>query len=112
MKFIKPSRIAEANIQAEIYHRLKLAHIDCYLEYKVKKIGRLDIIILLNDEIVCIIEVKSYKIQKDFNYDSKQIARYRQLNIPILGCGNLKDIDTLIVKIKKLIADAKRTLAQ
>ena len=39
VEFIRKKRIPEANIQAELYSRLKNVGIYSYLEYKIKGVG-------------------------------------------------------------------------
>ncbi len=112
MKFIKPKRLAENNITAELYHRMRLLNLFCYLEYKVKGVGRFDMVVINIDEIICIIEVKSYSTHKPFNFKSKQMERYKSLKIPVLGCGRFEEINDTILAVKELLSEASKTTGQ
>ena len=61
----KPAKLSEANIQAEIYHQLKLLEIPCILEYVINN-SRFDIIVLDNkkENILLIIECKRISADK------------------------------------------------
>ena len=65
MNFIKPKRMPEAVIQAELYRRLRNKGVRICLEYTAKcKIGRsgivrLDAVIVKDDEVIASIECKS-----------------------------------------------------
>ena len=78
MKFVKPKKIPEANIQAEIYHFCRNNNIRVCLEYSYKHC-RFDIVIINdNDDIVLYIETKSHKKPniKNKSYNTKQILKY------------------------------------
>jgi hypothetical protein len=88
MRLIKPRKLPEANIQAELYHRCKTAGISVLLEYSVKrqdgKKCRFDAVLLKGTEIVGIIEVKSYKNPaRQPNANTKQMAKYREFGVPV-----------------------------
>jgi len=98
MKFIEPKRLAEANIQAEIYSRCKALGIQCYLEYKTVDC-RFDVIIIKGGEITHIIECKSYARNNPKKENTKQIEKYKKFEVPILLCGRWDDIDQIISTI-------------
>ena len=107
MLFIKRDRISEANIQAEIYHRLKVCGIPCYLEYKVDKC-RFDIVILKEHEevteIIAIVEVKSKlgdNINK-INYNGRQFKKYSSYGLPLLYCTNMSCVYKTVGKILRI----------
>ena len=110
MQFIQPKRVAEANIQAELYRRLKELSITCYLEYKIKLINcttsrrkslRVDLLVLKNNKIVCLIEIKSHRVKREFLSQTKQIQTYLSLGIPFILCDNF-NFEESIIEIKKL----------
>ncbi len=103
MQFIKPKRIPEANIQAEIYKQLKEVNIESMLEYRFKEFRlRADLIVIKNSKIICACEVKSWSKPRSINPNGKQFRKYLKLGIPIFYCGRIDKIDNLIEKIKKL----------
>lgn len=93
MKF-KPKR-AEANVQAEFYGECKKSRIQCYLEYRSYwnglRLGRWDAVIVKNDLIVAIVEVKGKKKTERERadwYDSKKGKLYCSSGVPVfLLCG-------------------------
>lgn len=96
-------RIPEANIQAELYRKLQEAWLFVILEYKIKWC-RLDVAIFQqlywSYSLVLAIEVKSYKTHKQFNYDTKQINKYRDtLWLEILWCWRMEDVDWVVRKV-------------
>ena len=103
MQFIKPRRIPEANIQAEIYKRLKEMNIESMLEYRFKEFRlRADLIVIKNNEIICACEVKSKVSDRPVMTFGKQFQKYMKLGIPIFYCLNLKEVDRVVGKIKVL----------
>ncbi len=116
MKFIKPKRIAHANIQAEIYRQCKKNKIRCYLEYPFNRTERnggqsprADVVIInKRDEIVAIIEVKSYsknRAKRPHNWKTPQIGRYRKLGLPIFITGRMEKIQELMDGLKQLLRE-------
>lgn len=108
MLFTPKSRIAEANIQAEVYHQLKLLNIPCYLEYKVDNC-RFDIVLLSKDlkNIIAIIEIKSHSekrvnSKKGILKTGKQYQKYNQYGLPLLYCTTMNTVPELIDSCKKL----------
>lgn len=103
MQFIRPKRLPEANLQAELYKRLKDIGIGSCLEYHFKDFRlRADLIVIKQNEIICACEVKSYRTDREPHLDTKQYQKYLKLNIPIFYLVNLKNLDTIIYKITNL----------
>lgn len=111
--FNKPKRIAEANIQALLFKALIEEGVNCYLEYKHKEEGkrgcRFDVVILDKTKkfIIGIIECKSvsqHRLEKRRNGmdSSNQIARYKELGLPVFYCLCLSDIGDTVQQAKKL----------
>jgi len=105
MKFYKPKKLREANIQAELYRQLTNIGIKCYLEYPIYKEGcgklRIDCVVLDNkeNEILAAIEVRSYKdIYVKVNKKTKRMMRYNIFfdNVKIFSIHNEKTIFELI----------------
>ena len=102
-------KMTEGTIKSEIYHQLRLNNIDSRVEMSLRKIhSRVDIGVLKNDELIAIIEVKNYKSNKPFNYNTRQIRKYSQLNIPVLGCCSYENISDIIKQIKILYNKSRR----
>ena len=101
MKFTPKKRISEANIQAEVYYRLKRLGINCYLEYKHEHC-RFDMVIVNDDDIIAIIEFKS-RIKKIgiINTQSRQYNRYLSYGLPIIYCTCMDEVDKTVIAILK-----------
>ena len=102
MKFnLTSKRISEANIQAEVYHRLRLAGITCYLEYKYQNC-RFDMVIVKGDEIILIVEFKSrIKQIGKINTKGKQYQKYTAFGVPVLYCTHQSEIEDTMRVIRK-----------
>lgn len=98
----------EANIQAELYHRLKILNINSYLEYTVDDC-RFDIVVLDNkrENILLIIECKKEEI-KQTNSKTDQLIKYRRYNIPIMVVSCDKEIDKATEIIQSVMIDKDR----
>lgn len=107
MKFIKPKRIPEANIQAEFYHRCRGLGLRLCLEYKYEHC-RFDAVMLDNeDNIYAIVEFKSRIKPIIGDYNTKQIKKYQQYGIPIIVCLDYFSIDKAIGKCIELLNMSK-----
>jgi DNA-binding MurR/RpiR family transcriptional regulator len=112
MKFENPERITEANIQAEFYHQCRLKGVECYLEYKHEQ-SRFDAIIIKNNDVVLIVEFKSYKTDKKGKTKTKQLDKYRQYGIPVLLITRMNQIEQVIASLSFKIGVAPmRSCAQ
>ena len=85
--------VSEALLQAEFYHKARLASFHCSLEYSTPA-GRLDIAIFSEDWdfLLCIVEVKLIPP----NPHSRQIRRYQSLGVPVLILSAFDQIPNLI----------------
>jgi hypothetical protein len=106
MQYIEPKRLREANIQAELYGRLKELGINCYLEYPYFAVGckrrfRADAAIYKNNSIVCFVEVKSRRRPSQPNWFSKQLQHYRSTGLYVVVCDNF-NFEESITKIQEL----------
>ena len=107
MKFIRPKRLPEANIQAEFYHRCRLLGLRLCLEYKYEH-SRFDAVMLDSDDnIYAIIEFKSRIKPIIGDYNTKQIKKYQQYGIPIIVCLDYFSIDKAIGKCIELLNMSK-----
>lgn len=95
MKFQLPSRLSEANIQAEFYRQCKDAGINIYLEYKYQNCI-FDAVIYNNDEIEHIIEFKSYKTTKKPKINTKQLKKYSSFGIHIILITRMESISFVV----------------
>lgn len=103
MEFVKPKRPTEAQIVAELYHRLRNEKILAYLEYPIKtwtedqsQNGRIDLIVVKNGIIRCAIEAK----RSDELINFEQLTRYSSLAVPIIFIGKWEQIDAVVGLIK------------
>lgn len=107
VKFIKPRVLPEANIQAEIYHHLRLLGIRCCLEYRMycsesHSYIRADLVTVIGSEIACIIECKTRTGNYEVNVNSEQYKRYKSFNLPLFYCMNFKHVGKTVELIKAL----------
>lgn len=93
MDFIRPKRMPEANIQAEIYRYCRNNNISICLEYK-KDNCRFDAVIIKNEKIIAIVETKSRKnIDHDRVKRTLQYRKYKKYNVPIILCLHWSEIE-------------------
>lgn len=105
-----PKNISESLIQCELYRRCFEEGIDVYPEYSCEVNGRrcrFDLVIILDEEIIMIIEVKSrssnYKIHR-----GKQYEKYKQTGLPVIYCTNLEMIENTMNRIRVNLARRKQ----
>lgn len=97
MQFNFPKRLPEANIQAEIYRRCKELDIECYLEYKHEHC-RFDIVIVRDELIIGIIEVKN-SVRTKINKRTRQYKKYSSYGVPLHYCLGQNYVDSTINQI-------------
>ena len=107
IKFTPPLILPEANIQAEIYHHLRLEGIRCCLEYRMycnesSSYIRADLVTVIGSEIACIVECKTRTGNYAVNTEGRQYKRYKSLNAPLFYCMNFKHVGKTIELIKEL----------
>lgn len=102
-----PKRISEAEIQAELWYRLKGAGVDARLEVKADH-SRLDIVVFVDRAATGIIECKSWsksylRNQRYQEYkNSKQYRKYQDVfYVPVFVCGCLKSIEPAVTFARK-----------
>jgi len=101
MKFIfDENKISEANIQAELYHELRLLNIPAYLQYRIDDCV-FDMIILdkKKENIIAIVEVKSWSKNGKPKINGKQYEKYIAYGLPLIYCGGFEYIPTTISAI-------------
>ena len=84
----------EAKVQAELYRRLTNLGIKVGIEYKIGR-SRCDLIIIKDDKIKGVIEVKKKK-RKYFNKHTSQYHKYSLLTIPTIYCLGFNNIEPTI----------------
>jgi len=101
LRYEKPDRLPEANIQAELWQALGDRGIHCLLEYTLRGVGRFDIALLdlAEEYIVGVVEVKSYKMDRPAKRNTKQIAKYSRLGVEVFMCGHRNQIPAVADKI-------------
>ena len=105
--FVRPKRLPEANIQAELYNVLKFNKIESILGYRFKEFRlRADLIVIKNNKIICACEIKSNRdFNKEPNLDTRQFRKYQALGIPIFYCNHMDKIEKVVNLIKDLYYD-------
>ena len=108
VKFIRPNRLHEANVQAEVYRQLRNNDIKCCLEYRIhcpkyNCIVRADIVIIRDGLITAIIECKSRKSDKKPNYSGRQYKKYKSIGIPVIYCMDFKQAINILDEIQDFI---------
>jgi len=106
MKFIRPKKIPEANIQAEIYKNLRDLKIKCCLEYRFKTpLGyhmRADVAVIKDGFVICFIECKSRKDNRNIYKDGRQYKGYMSTGVETIYCMAWDEIKETIRKIKNI----------
>ena len=96
MKFIRPKKIPEANIQAEIYKRLRDRDVQCCLEYKHRisesSFIRVDVAVIYKDELLLFIECKSRKEGSKPYREGRQYINYLSSGVEFIYCMGWWDI--------------------
>ena len=110
MRFKKPNKIPEANVQAEIYRLLRNKNIKVCLEYRMEcesqgRHIRADIAVIHEGNIICLIECKSRKGSKGVNKQTRQYKAYKSIGVDFIYCLNwheIKDaVNYVVDKISK-----------
>ena len=89
-------RPAEANVQAYLFMKCYENGLNCYLDHLVqtKRKHQLDAVIFDDsNNIICVIEVKSYKTERPGNRETKQLAKYKALGYPVYLLACFNDVD-------------------
>lgn len=107
LEFIPPKRLPEANIQAELYRKLRDTNIKCCLEYRMfcketNSFIRVDAITLLDGRITSFIECKSRNDNFQVAIEGSQYQKYKTFGIPIFYCMNFKHV-TRTVELVELL---------
>jgi len=107
MKFIKPKKLPEANIQAELFHLLRNEGIRCCLEYSMhcEQTGnnlRADMVTVIGDDIGCIVECKSRTGNFTIDTEGRQFIQYKSFNVPLFYCMNFAHVKKTLESIIKL----------
>lgn len=113
MKFSQ-NKFNEAIVRCELYHRCREENIDSYPEYIESIDGRkcyFDLVIVVDEEIICLIECKSRRTTIP-NKNTKQYRKYKKMNLPIIYCINLESVERTISKIKIEIIRYKRIVKE
>lgn len=100
-----PKRTTEAEVQSELWFRLKNLGLDARLEVKGKIGGRrciFDIVIFKNETPQSIIECKSWsrryskeRIYQKYN-NTRQLRKYNKFGLPVFLCGRPDNIEEII----------------
>lgn len=110
MKF-EPKNISEGLIQCELYHRCREEGIEAYPEYYCKlddgRGCRFDLVIIHDEEIIMIIEVKS-RPKSYIPQKGKQYQKYKQTGLPVIYCTNLDMIEHTMNLIRVNLARRKQ----
>lgn len=106
MKFIRPKKYAEANVQGEFYHQCKMLGLRFCLEYRYENCIFDAVMINDNDDIYAIVE---FKREKNYAYTgrykgklTKQLTKYSRYGIPVLVCVGYAGLSATLDKILEL----------
>lgn len=97
--FVNPKRLPEANVQAELYSRLRNAGVNIMLEYRcaissMNSNIRMDIAVIQGKRIICAIECKSRAKNKHVNIQSRQHHKYLSIGIPFIYCLSMGEVES------------------
>ncbi len=107
--------VSEADIRFELCYLLRLAKIDFAQEFVVeslamnKKSSRLDVVVLFQRKIVCIIEVKSDRVRmkefaaKEERIEKEQLDRYKSLGYPLFVCRGMRQVRPCFNSIQRVL---------
>ncbi len=99
-----PYRIAEFEIQAELFNKLRTQGFNVRGEVKAEK-SRLDLVIFnTENRAKCSIEVKSSQRIKKRKY--KRVEKYEELfNLPVIVCVHNDQINQTIDEVRRIMND-------
>jgi hypothetical protein len=106
---IENDRINSANVQAELYRRLRARDINCRLEYTYQNC-RFDLVVIVDGYIVALTECKNTKTKLFPNKNGRQYKKYSLFGLPLLYCLNMDEIDDtvkLILVVLQRVYNAK-----
>jgi hypothetical protein len=108
MKIDIKKKLPEKMIQYEVFRILRELNISCILEYTTKlpstgKYVRFDIIVHRGDDVVCIVETKTYNSDRPANKSTKQFSKYSEFNVPIVYICNPYQIINGVKEIQSLL---------
>ncbi len=102
-------KLTEAELQAELYHRVKEAGLDPRLEVKAchtnGALCRFDVVVFwpLNHKAICIIECKKSRSVKKGCGGHRQVERYKTFGLPVLLCCR-NDIEATLTRVEQCAA--------
>jgi len=107
MQFKQPRRVPSAEVQAELYHRLREVGIEVHLEYRAPgvpgyKRGRkcvFDLVIVVDGRILGIIECKRRGRRNAPTGRSGQERAYLSFGISLLWCYGMEDVPEIFERI-------------
>ena len=103
LRWEAPKRLPEANILAEFYCQCKAAGLNCFLEHTYRG-SRFDAVIIKDDFIVAIVEVKSYSNTRPPNTETKQFEKYRRFGVPLFWITRLSQVSEVVKGIQDFMA--------
>jgi len=115
MQFVSPRNLPSAEVQAEVYRRLRALGIECHLEHRIpgaagyRKTWRtcvFDLVVVFDWKIVAIVECKRRLVDdadRDSRQRTKQAAAYRQFGIPLFWCFGWEEIQKTVEEVRNLL---------
>lgn len=106
---ISYGKLNEAELQAELYCRVKVAGLDPRLEVKACHPGgalcRFDVVVFwpLNHKPICIIECKKSRSVKNGCGGHRQVERYKAFGLPVLLCCR-NDVEATLKRVRACAA--------
>ncbi len=107
--YIKQRRIHSMNVQCELYRKAVMCGLKPIVEYKYENC-RFDVVMVYNDQIFAIIEVKNYVRPYFVPPVTKQMDKYSQLGLPLFLCRSFQDVDYIVAECVRLQKELEKIL--
>lgn len=106
MRYERPPKATESDVQAEFYRRCRNAGLEIHLEYRVSGC-RFDAVIVRGDHIVAIIECKprvERRQKQAIIREESQRTRYGSFGVPVIWVRGLEDVEAGYAEVRRIIA--------
>ena len=107
MKYNKPKREHKDNLKIELASSLSKSSIFMHLEYKHKNC-RFDGVIVRNNKILAIIEIKNWSESRALTRSKKpsdQLNKYLKFGVPVYVLWTFNGTKGLVKRLKKLVSN-------
>ncbi|MCK5016040.1 MAG: hypothetical protein KAS32_03120, partial [Candidatus Peribacteraceae bacterium] len=113
LRYIKPKQSHEDNLKVELAKWAQQSGLHLHMEY-IHKNCRFDCVLVREQEILAIIEIKNWNNSKAYDAKekpTKQLRKYMRHNIPVLVLYDFKGTKGLISRMKTLVGNYDRDKA-